>query len=239
MPPNDLPASKHAYSFDLSTREYLREVRVYLNPEEGTYHLPVNVVEVAPPTDVGPRQAVRLNTKGDAWDIVPNFRGVMLWDIATCRPVPNTLQLGEAPAAGTTAEPPPIFSDAEPVRNVWNKKARAWQQEPDYSRFTVWWKATGELAPTVPSGKPLPDTLTTFCPPVAGVRQAVQWNDEHSTWALIADFRGFIYWTADGERHDIQQLGVVPPIGYLTEPPTASVSPIQALGAADSTTTEA
>lgn len=233
MPTNSLPASKHAYSFDLITREYLREVLVYLNPEEGTYYLPANVVDIAPPS-VGAREAARLNPKGDAWEIVVNFRGVMLWDIATGRPVPNTLQLGDVPAAGTTAEPPPIFSDAEPVRNVWNTTSHAWRQEPDYSRFPVWWKATGKLAPAVPSGQPLPGTLTTLSPPIPGVHQTVQWNDEHSVWVLIADFRGFVYWTADGEQHAIGQLGVVPPTGYLTAPPPTSEAP----PAADSTTTE-
>lgn len=233
-----LPLSKDAYSFDRNTREFLCIVLVYLSPEEGTYHLPPNVVEFAPPTGLGPREAVRLNANGDAWEIVPNFRSVMLWDITTCRPVPNMLQLGEAPASGTTAEPPPLFSDAEPVRNVWNTKARAWQQEPDYSRFTVWWKATGEPAPKMPSGQALPDTLTTQCPPVPGPRQALRWNEEHSTWAFIADFRGFTYWTEDGAKHVIDQLGVIPPGPYLTAPPVPTEPPTEPPAAADSTTTE-
>jgi|GEM_PF-1008626 len=227
-----LPASTYAYSFDTITREYLCAVLVYLSPAEGTYHLPPNVVEAKPPAEMGPREAARLNAIGDAWDIVPNYRGVMLWDIATGRPIPNTLQLGELPAAGVTAEPPPVFSDAQPLRNVWNPTAHAWQQEPDYSRFPVWWKATGDLAPRVPSGRDLPDTLTTQCPPTPGTHQAVQWNDAHATWAFVADYRGFTYWTADGVRHVITQLGDPPPTGYLSAPP-ADVPPTT-----DSITTE-
>lgn len=233
MPTTDLPRETYAYSFDLTTREYLREVRVYLNPDDGRYHLPINVVDIAPPS-VGAREAARLNAKGDAWEVVPHFRGVMLWDTATGRPVANTLPLGEVPPAGVTAEPPPMFSDAEPVRNVWNPTTRAWQQEPDYSRFTVWWKAAGERAPTVPSGQVLPDTLTTLPPPAPGPHQAVQWNDAHATWALIADYRGVVYWTADGASHAIHQLGVTPPADYLTAPPIPREPPV----ATDPTTTE-
>jgi hypothetical protein len=226
-----LPPSKDAYSFDPTTREYLCPVLVYLSPEEGTYLLPANVVELPTPA-TGARQAARLNAGGNAWDIVPNLRSVMLWDIATGRPVPNTLQLGEMPPAGVTAEPPPVFSDTQPLRNVWNPTARAWQQEPDYSRFPVWWKTTGELAPRVPSGRELPDTLTTQCPPTPGIHQAVQWNDEHATWTFVADYRGFTYWTADGVRHVITQLGDPPPTGYLAAPPA------DAPATTDITTTE-
>lgn len=215
-----LPASTYAYSFDTTTREYLCAVLVYLSPTEGTYHLPPNVVEAKPPTEMGPHQAARLNATGEAWEIVPNYRGLMLWDIATGRPVPNTLQLGETPPSGVTADPPPVFSDAQPLRNVWNPTARAWQQEPDYSRFPVWWRATGELAPRMPSGHELPDTLTTQGPPTPGAHQAVQWNDEHATWVFVADYRGFTYWTGDGVRHVITQLGDLPPTGYLTAPPS-------------------
>lgn len=234
--PDTLPLSKDAYSFDLTTREYLCTVKVYLSPEERTYHLPANVVAFAPPANLGPREAARLNATGDAWEIVPHFRGAMLWDVATGRPVPNTLSLGDTPADGITAEPPPVFSDAQPVRNVWNTNARAWQQEPDYSRFPVWWKASGALAPSVPSGRPLPGDLTTLRPPVPGAHQALQWNDEHGTWAFVADYRGFLYWTADGTQHVIQQLGECPPPDHLTAPP--STPPAEPLAATDSIITE-
>lgn len=60
------------------------------------------------------------------------------------------------------------------------------------------------------------------------------WNEEHSTWALVADYRGFTYWTEDGQKFVIEQLGVAPPKGYLVAPPITSEPP-----AADgSTTTE-
>jgi hypothetical protein len=185
-----LPAFKDAYSFDPITRECLGVVRVYLAAHEGRYYLPDNVVELAPPTDLGPRQAARLNAQGNAWDVVANVRGVMLWDTTTGRPVRNDLSLGEQPPAGVTAVPPPILSDAEPQRVVWNAKAQAWLQEPDYSRFPVWWKASAQPAPRVPSGQPLPETLTTLSPPAFAAHQAPVWSEEQGTWTLLPDDRG-------------------------------------------------
>jgi hypothetical protein len=231
---SDRPAFKDAYSFDPVTRELLGVVRVFLCKEDDTYYLPDNVTELAPPTDLQPRQVARLDAKGKAWVVVADYRNRMLWDTTTGAPVANTLQLGDAPPRGCTAEPPPITSDAMPVRNTWDSRAKAWRQEPDYSRFMVWWKASGERAPAVPSGLELPDTLTLLSPPQPETNLARRWDDTNGAWRLLPDFRGLIYWTADGQEHRIDQVGDVPPDGYLTAPPTPSEPP----QASDSTTIE-
>jgi hypothetical protein len=216
----DLPTAKLAYSFDEVTREFLGTVEVFLSPLEGTYYLPRNVVEVAPPSDVGAHARARLNGDSTAWDVVPDYRRVMLWDTATCRPVPNTLALGDALPEGVTADAPPILSSDTPLRNVWDSDARAWRQQPDYSRAPVWSKATAQRATNPPPGEPLPDALTAIAPPHAGAHQAPRWNAQHAAWDLVPDYRGVTYWMADGAPHVITELGVELPADALTAPPT-------------------
>jgi hypothetical protein len=214
-----LPASKEAYSFDERTREVLGRVEVFLSPLEATYYLPRNVVVIAPPTDLRANQCARLNADGSAWEIVPDFRRCMLWDIDTCTPMPNTLALGNALPANATAEAPPILSSDAPLMNVWDSQALAWRQHPDYSHTPVWSKASGQHASRPARGESLPDTLTVIAPPHVGEHQAVQWNTQHDGWEVVADFRGITYWTADGARHVITALGEAPPTDALTAPP--------------------
>lgn len=230
------PPSKTAYSFDPTTRHYLGPVKVYLSPD-GRFYLPDNVTETEPPADLGRFEVACLNAKGDAWEIRPSYRGAMLYDVITARPVPNTLGVGESLPEGVTAEPPPVFSDHMPLRNVWDRASHAWRQEPDYSRFPVFYKATGEHAPMVPSGQPLPDTLTTVPPPPFGEHQARRWDESTQDWRLIPDYRGLVYWTGDGTRHVITELGIEPPSGYLTQPPLPE-APDEAPAPTHSTTTE-
>lgn len=222
---HNLPASKPAYSYDATTRELLGTVDVFLSPLEGTYFLPRNVVAFAPPATVGAYQCARLNDEGTAWEIVPDFRRVMLWDTATCNPVPNTLTLGDTLPNGITAEAPPVFSAQEPLANMWDADARTWRQVPDYSRTPVWSKATAQRAPNPAPGEPLPDTVTTRMPPRAAVHRTPRWNASLEDWETVADFRGFIYWTSDGTQHVIDQLGVEPPGGYLSVPPDDVAAP--------------
>ena len=219
-----LPASKHAYSFDDVTRELLGHVEVFLSPLEGEYFLPRNVVDIAPPANIDTHQYARLNQAATAWDVVHDYRRVMLWDTTTARPVPNTLALGDALPEGMTAEAPPVFSDHEPLLNLWDPTEQAWRQAPDYSRTPVWSKATALRAPSPAPGEALPDSLTTRMPPRADVHQAPRWNTQQDDWELVADYRGFVYWTADGAQHVIDHLGIEPPDGYLTQPPTDDVT---------------
>jgi hypothetical protein len=217
----DLPTAKHAYSFDETTRELLSTVEVFLSPLEGTYYLPRNVVEVAPPSDVGAHARARLNSDGTTWDVVPDFRRVMLWETATCRPVPNTLALGDALPDGVTAEAPPILSSDAPLMNVWDSDARAWRQQPDYSRTPVWSKATAERAANPRPGEPLPDALTVIAPPLAGTHQAPRWNAQRVTWDIVPDDRVATDETADDTQHVVAEPGVEPPVDMLTAPPVA------------------
>lgn len=215
-----LPASKDAYSFDETTREYLGRVEVFLSPLEATYFLPRNVVAIAPPEPLGANERARLNADGSAWEIVPDFRRVMLWDTATCTPMANTLALGERVPEGATAEAPPVHRHDTPLTNVWDSDARAWRPLPDYSRTPVWTKATGQRAASPAPREPLPDTLTTIAPPSVSTHQAPQWNAQHDGWDIVPDYRGVSYWTADGAHHVITDLGVAPPAEALTAPPT-------------------
>lgn len=216
---NQLPMAKDGYSFDRVTRELLGTVRVFLAPIEGVYFLPENVVEVAPTAVPGPNQKHRLNAAGDAWEVVADFRRVMLWDTATVRPVLNTLQLGELPPVGVTAVQPAMYDERMPLRNVWGAKAKAWREDPDFSRFAIYDKATGAHAPMLAPGVALPETMTTLSPPMPGDHTGPRWNEVSGAWELVPDYRGFTYWTADGTQHTVDALGVEPPAGYLTLPP--------------------
>lgn len=221
-----LPASKDAYSFDDTTREYLGIVEVFLSPLEATYFLPRNVVALAPPTALGPHERARLNADGTAWEIVPDFRRVMLWDTATGTPIANTLSLGEALPPGVTAEPPPVLRSDMPLTNVWDDESDAWRQLPDYSRTPVWSKATGQRAVSPAPREPLPDTLTTRPPPVASTHQALQWNALHDVWELATDYRGVTYWDAEGTPHVITELGIEPPVDARFAPPDTDAIPL-------------
>jgi len=216
---SELPTAKHAYSFDEATRELLGPVEVFLSPLEGTYYLPRNVVAIAPPSIVDPHRRARLNDDGTAWDIVPDFRRVMLWDTATGLPVANALALGDTLPDSVTADAPPVFSAHEPLQNVWDRAALAWRQVPDYSRTPVWDKSTAQRVPSPAPGEPLPDTVTILAPPRLDVHQAPRWNAALDQWERVADFRGFVYWTGDGAQHVIDQLGVEPPTDALPSPP--------------------
>lgn len=215
-----LPASKDAYSFDETTREYLGRVEVFLSPLEATYYLPRNVVELAPPTDLGVHERARLSEDGTAWDVVPDFRRCMLWDTTTCTPIPNTLVLGEVVPHGATAEAPPVLSHDTPLTNVWDSDTQVWRQLPDYSRTPVWSKATGQRAASPKPREALPDTLTVIPPPMVGDHQAPQWNAQYDGWDVVPDYRGVSYWTAEGVHHVITERGVEPPADALTAPPT-------------------
>ena len=214
-----LPASKDAYSFDETTREYLGVVEVFLSPLEGTYFLPRNVVDVPPPSDIGNHQRAQLHADKTAWNIVPDFRRCMLWDTGTGDPIPNSLALGDALPKNVTAEAPPVLSSHQPWINVWDDNASAWHQLPDYSRTPTWSKDTAQLAASPKPGQSLPDTLTVIAPPVFDRHQAPRWNDQRDDWELVADYRGVAYWTADGVQHVIRDLGVEPPADALDVPP--------------------
>lgn len=54
-------------------------------------------------------------------------------------------------------------------------------------------------------------------PPVAGPNQAAQFFG--GAWRLVGDFRGVVYWTADGVSHAVTERGQVPPDGAFDAVP--------------------
>lgn len=78
-------------------------------------------------------------------------------------------------------------------------------------------EAGGIVSPAVylvPSGGVLIE------PPVAGTHQAARYDG--AAWALVADFRGVEYYTADGFHHVVEAIDDVPPNGTFDAPPSAS-----------------
>ncbi|MCE8002538.1 hypothetical protein [Billgrantia ethanolica] len=66
--------------------------------------------------------------------------------------------------------------------------------------------------PRIPAG------ATSIAPPETGEHQAARWTGE--AWVVVPDWRGHVYWLADGSRHEITELGKEPPADALdVEPP--------------------
>lgn len=63
----------------------------------------------------------------------------------------------------------------------------------------------------------LPAHATEAQPPVAGDREAAVFGEDG--WTLQPDWRGTVYYTADGARHEITALGETPPADALDAQP--------------------
>jgi hypothetical protein len=134
MPDNkNLPSTKRAFTFCTKTREYLGELDAYLSPLEGFYPLPSNATFAQPGADPGPRKTRRLSQHGTDWEVVDDFRYIMLWDTSTALPVPNTLTLGEMPPPGLTHVAPPGNDLKDGVHPVWDELSNMWTVVPDQS----------------------------------------------------------------------------------------------------------
>ncbi|WP_164276560.1 hypothetical protein [Stenotrophomonas sp. B1-1] len=179
----DTPAHRYGHSVDLATGAYLRPVRLFPSAD-GTWPLPENVVAFAPTVEPGPYQWLRLDAARQAWELVPDYRGAMLWDTGTATPLPNRLQLGDDLPEGLTVLPPLTIEPGAPLRNVWNAQAQAWELIPDYSGRPLWHKADGSVASPLPPGEPLPDELTDMRPP-ADVEAPVRFVEPEG-WIQIA-----------------------------------------------------
>lgn len=70
----------------------------------------------------------------------------------------------------------------------------------------------------------LPAFSTEAAPPATGEHEAAVYRE--GAWSIVPDWRGHVYWLADGSRHEITELGVEPPAGALSEPPPPSVDDI-------------
>jgi len=77
----------------------------------------------------------------------------------------------------------------------------------------------GREAPKDPMrGTPrIPAGATNFSPPETGKHGAARWAGD--TWEIVPDYRGKVYYTSDGERHEINELGIEPPDNALDGAP--------------------
>ncbi|KAA0011188.1 DUF4376 domain-containing protein [Billgrantia pellis] len=63
----------------------------------------------------------------------------------------------------------------------------------------------------------VPGSAMTEAPPPIGEHEAARAIG--SAWEVVADWRGHVYWTVDGQRHEITELGLEPPADALDEEP--------------------
>jgi hypothetical protein len=178
----------YGHSYDGVTGLYLLPVRIY--PEaDGACPLPDCTVDFPPAMNHGVHQAWRINAQRKAWEVVSDYRGVMLWDKASVQPVANLLGLGELPGQDVTVIPPIAVEPGRPVRNRWDYTLNAWVLEPDYSQRPLWKKASAEPAAPLSAGEALPDSLTTVAPPH---HEMGPWrfNDASGGWEKRPDGRG-------------------------------------------------
>ncbi|TGR41842.1 hypothetical protein EN794_039395 [Mesorhizobium sp. M00.F.Ca.ET.151.01.1.1] len=169
----------YGHSFDEASGQYLLPVRVY--PEaDGSCPLPYNTVDFPPTEPLGPHQTWRINEARSAWEVVDDFRDVMLWDTATGYPVANRLALDERPPVGTTTLPPLPIASGQRLSNRWDAQRGAWELVPDYSHTPIWDKATGNVLPMLPAGVPLPASASDIAPPAGSA--PVRFDDAQGIW---------------------------------------------------------
>lgn len=65
-------------------------------------------------------------------------------------------------------------------------------------------------------------------PPQVGANQIQRRTEDLSSWEVIPDFRGLVYWLADRTRHEITDVGIEPPSGWLDSDPGPSPEEIAA-----------
>ncbi|NVF16009.1 DUF4376 domain-containing protein [Vreelandella maris] len=74
--------------------------------------------------------------------------------------------------------------------------------------------------PRIPAG------ATDIAPPSTGEHEAARWAGDD--WEVVPDYRGHVYYTDDGERHEITELGIEPPVDALDEAPPESLADVAA-----------
>lgn len=87
-------------------------------------------------------------------------------------------------------------------------------------------EAVAQPNPRRPGAYLLPAFSTETAPPAAGEHEAAVYRE--GAWSIVPDWRGHIYWLADGSRHEITELGVEPPDEALDEPPLPSLEEAKA-----------
>lgn len=86
----------------------------------------------------------------------------------------------------------------------------------------VWtgYKSPARPDPRVEGRYLIPRGCVDVAPPDLAEHQAAQFSD--GTWSVVADWRGYVYWTSDRVQHEITEIGVVPPADALDADPGPS-----------------
>lgn len=99
-----------------------------------------------------------------------------------------------------------------------------WEQEQPpvvYAYSPITGEYTGNCvvdpSPLEPGVWLYPAHTTDTEPPQTGEHEAVIWTGE--AWQVVPDWRGHVYYTQNGERREITELGVAPTEDALDEPP--------------------
>lgn len=106
----------------------------------------------------------------------------------------------------------------EPIRVYQTDHRRVWL--PEIEAFT-----------DVFAGQHIyPAGSRTKVPPALEPNQAARslGDDRDSDWEVIPDFVGVPYWTADGQAHVIEEIGVALPPGALLEKPAPTAAQLAA-----------
>ncbi|MCE8004211.1 DUF4376 domain-containing protein [Billgrantia ethanolica] len=72
----------------------------------------------------------------------------------------------------------------------------------------------------------IPAGATSVEPPETGEHESARWAGE--AWEVVSDWRGHVYWLADGSRHEITELGKEPPVDALDEEPPEPLADLAA-----------
>lgn len=78
-------------------------------------------------------------------------------------------------------------------------------------------KDLADKDPMVKGNWLIPANATSVKPPEVQEHQAAVFSND--SWSVVPDYRGFEFWLQNGEHHVINELGIVPPEGHLTEKP--------------------
>lgn len=80
-------------------------------------------------------------------------------------------------------------------------------------------------SPLDPGAFLIPAGCVTAAPPATAANEAAQFVD--GAWVVQPDFRGEVYWLADGTRHEIAELGIVLPAGALEAAPPPTLTEVK------------
>lgn len=175
------PTARCCYIYCLETGELLATTQAPLSSASGTYSVPANATLIEPPdTQLIPFKSSRFDARAQRWEVISDFRRVMLYSKSTSLPVANTLSLGDPLPFDVTTCAPIAFSAEDHCRNAWLENRNCWRLEPDFSGVRLWDKSDGSPSPGIPAGAALPGHLTTVTPTCSGPNQ--RFDDMTGEW---------------------------------------------------------